>query len=275
LLLLEIYDDYISYVKENISKYEINSTFSISSEKAFIVLEWFSNNQHKQANLKEIAEQTKIPMASLLRLLKTMIIRGYISRTKEKKYSSLFSITRSEKSCNSILAIIEIVMKQLLEKCEQSVELLTVNKSNLYWLKKFEVPDLPLIIHAHEGFSRTLYELDAPSRLYLNYLGIEDVEKEFIISKFYCQESTKTIQDWTTAEKMIADANYKQVVFDHAGNGSLIRRYAAMIMDQTDNFSYILTIAEPALEHTSNDTHFKKQVSLLENAQTEIQRRLS
>lgn len=245
-----------------------------ASEKAFVVLEWFFSNPNADGSLKEISRSTGIPPASLLRILKAMVKRGYLRKNIDKTYHSLFSISFSNKLAPASISLIERIMHNLLGECKQSVELLAVRNQNLYWLRKFDTPELPLKIKAYEGFSRTLYELDAPSKLYLNFIGIDSVKKQFDIESFYTQEAGRLPCKWRDAKRFIADANSNDIIFDRAGNGNSVRRYAALLQFGESMETYLLTIAEPALESTNSDKHFEKQISLLINAKNEIIRRI-
>jgi DNA-binding IclR family transcriptional regulator len=233
------------------------------SDKTIEVIEWFANSAGTKTNLKELSAKTHIPAASLLRILNSLTVKGYVLKDESKRYFSLFSLSKPEQISELNVERIEKLMRDLSVKCGQTVELLTVRNNELLWLKKIEVQDLPIKIVAHEGFVRTLYELDAPSRAYLGHAGIEFIKKKFDISSFYGSTGNHTRFNWKIAEKLITTAKMSTVAYDPDGNSRSVRRYAAVLLSSKGEFRYVLTIAEPALKSNSNEKHYKMQIDYL------------
>ncbi|MBI4976786.1 MAG: helix-turn-helix domain-containing protein [Spirochaetes bacterium] len=220
----------------------VHPVTSEPAEKILTVIEYFAARTAGSYGLNDIHLQTHIPKATLMRILGTLIRRGYVSRSG-KSYTGTFSLLMRGTGLSDFFSRAESVMQELLAQTRQSVELLAVRGTELFWQEKYEYPDLPIRIMAKKGFRRSLYELDAPSRTYLNSFTVDDIAARFDTSKFYRTGDNKNVS-WNEAKALITAAD--TVTYDNEGNKNGVRRFAVRITPKGSDACFILAIAEPA-----------------------------
>ncbi len=239
-------------------------------QKTLTVMEYMAAHPHETSSLEHLSQQCDIPKATLLRILNTFVHYGYISKTASKRYLCNFAFSKAIPLDAEHLTLLEDVLKSLVKECRQSVEILTVNGKQVYWYDKLEDPELQVRIAAQIGFKRTLYELDALSRIYLKFLGVKWVERQFDVSSFYTASNEYRELSWEDARYLIESANAEGVEYDVLGNRNGIRRFVTVISSPTGEFLYLLTIAEPALLINNTDEHIQKHISLLRKYKQEL-----
>ncbi len=231
-------------------------------EKTLAVLELFSRLQDG-ITLKEAASLTGIAQATLLRILNTLVTSGYLIRLDGKKYISNFNLSRYGDIPGWLDSELSKVLQRLCDSTGQSAEIITVKGDSLFWYDKLEPPEMPIRISAKPGFKRQIYELDAPSRCYLNYIGASHVAEKYDTEKFYNVEYKS--QSWSEAVEIFSADSADSIRYDRHGNSNGIRRYAALVTDQNDNFCFILSIAEAAVPVNNTPEHIEKVINALEH----------
>lgn len=244
-------------------KYNKND-ISPPAAKTLEVLEYFSFSREK-ISLKQIADATEISQATLLRILNTLVDYGYISKSSDKKYLSNFKLSKSDVIPAYLDSMINKSLERLVENIGQAVEIITIKNDNLFWHNKKEAANMQIKINAKTGFKRSIYELDAPSRLYLKSLGDEQACKRFSNDSF-CDIDYKKCS-WKQAVAIWDAEDIDKVTYDEHGNSNGVRRYAALVTDKAGDFLFILSVAEAAVPRNNTNEHIKKIISALEAEQ--------
>ena len=237
-----------------------NNEISPPAAKTLAVLECFAFASG-ELSLKEISEHTGISQATLLRILNTLLEYGYITRSSDKKYQSCFTLHKAGSISAKLEPYLKESLKNLVATTEQSAEILTVKENCLFWHNKKESPDLQIQIKAQQGHKRRIYELDAPSRLYLKYLGAEKVAENFGKDKFF--DTLYKNCSWKEAVKIWEKEKVDDITLDLDGNGNGVRRYATLICDKHQNFLFILSVAEAATPYNNTEEHINKVISAI------------
>ncbi len=244
-------------------KYNKNE-LSPPTAKTLEVLEYFSFSRGA-VSLKQLADATEISQATLLRILNTLVGYGYISKSSDKKYIANFKLSKSDMIPAYLDAAINKSLERLIEKTGQAVEIITIKNDNLFWYNKREAANMQIKINAKTGFRRSIYELDAPSRLYLKSLGAEQVCKRFSSDAFYDIDYKKC--SWKQAVAIWNREDIAKVTYDEHGNSNGIRRYAALVTDRAGDFLFILSLAEAAVPHNNTAEHINKIIAAIEAEQ--------
>lgn len=197
----------------------------------------------------DIARDCGLPPSTLNRIIKTLSDWGYLFRTSEKYCVRNFRMERNVPMSEAYLAKLDDTMRMLSRKLKTSAEVVVVAGHELLWHSKTEHPDPEVTIRANVGFRRSLYELDALSRLYLSRLDWEELEARFYTDGFFATVSDENQQ----THRLTAPAVKKQLravtgepfAADISGNHMGIRRFATVIEDPDGKFLHLLTLAEP------------------------------
>jgi DNA-binding IclR family transcriptional regulator len=248
-----------------------NTDISAPAEKTIQVMEFLSSHPGEVA-LKDIADSCGIAKATLLRILGTLINCGYVRKNRDKTYSPCFRLEKAAAIPASYTPILEATVAELIEKLGESAEIITIDRDNLFWLHKAEAPGLAVKINARNGYRRTIYELDAPSRIYLKYLGRQKAVSQFDISRFYDVEYKSCT--WAQACDIFEAENLDEVTYDKKGNLNGVRRYAVVVTDHDDKFEFMLSVAEAAIPRNSTQEHFEKVTEVLKQTKESLLEKL-
>lgn len=232
-------------------------------EKTLAVMEYLAAHASETFSLEALSSACGIPKTTLLRILRTLALHGYVVKSSAREYRGNLALTRTLPLAEGHLRLLKAVLRELAEASRQSAEILIARGRHLVWYDKLEHPGLALRIAATVGFTRTLYELDAPARLYLKHLGLAAVQARFDTSAFYTASSEYTPLTWPQAQAMIQAVNVDEPAYDMAGNANGIRRFAMLIQPPGGTFPYLLCLAEPALIRFNADDHLQKNLRLL------------
>lgn len=229
--------------------------------KTLEVLEYFSFSGG-EVSLKQISDATEISQATLLRILNTLIDYGYISKSSEKKYLANFKLSKANTIPAYLDSILNESLEHLVKKTGQSAEIITVKGDKLFWHNKQEAANMQIRINAHIGFKRSIYELDAPTRIYLKLLGAKQAAERFSTDAFHDIFYKKC--SWKQATAIWSVENTDKVTYDRYGNSNGVRRYAALVTDKAGNFLFILSVAEAAVPCNNTSEHIHKVISAIE-----------
>ena len=96
-----------------------------------------------------------------------------------------FHLARNVPMSERYLIVLRDLMNEITRQHRVSVEAVVVSGFDLLWHARTELPDASVAIRAVAGFRRSLYELDAMSRLYLSRVGWDEVRYRFFIGGFF------------------------------------------------------------------------------------------
>lgn len=237
---------------------------SKSLEKALTVMELLQEEGAKTPlTLDRLVRRCGVPKTTVLRILTTLVSHGYASKTNKKRYVANFQLTKMLPLDSAHHQHLEGILAAVSREAKQAAEIITATGKSLYWYDRAEPPDLSVRIVAERSFKRTLYELDAPARLYLRYYGKLKIQEQFDTSGFYTASPRFTPLTWEEAWSAIEAVDPQGVTFDRLGNRNGIRRFATAITSKTGDLLYMLCIAEPAMMKDDLEAHVAKIVGLL------------
>lgn len=241
-------------------------------ERALSVIEHMNTRHDRAYSLEELSKDSGVAKTTLLRIMNTLIDFGYVSKTQKKRYVTNFRLSKLLPLDPAHHRYLESVLREIVIETRQSAEIITVNGKNLYWYDKVESRRLPLRIAAFPGFRRTLYELDAPSRLYLKHLSVDTVSHQFDTTGFYTAAPEYASVTWEEAVDLLESVDTKGIEFDLEGNRHGIRRFCALTESKSGEFQYILAIAEAALRVPDEKAHIEKNCSILKQHMKQLTR---
>ncbi len=237
---------------------------SMPAVRVLAVLEFAHRKKNDPFTLSDLAMGTGLAKATLLRVIRTLSDAGYLIDTGSAYRSNLFFDVRLPAS-QQHAAQLDQVLQELAKESGLTVEVLTIRTPDLYWFDKRAHPALQVRVVAEPGTTRTLYELDAPSRVYLSARGLQFVQEE-LLPGFFHQGPQKRRLSEPEALRIIRETDSHDVVFDREGNLNGIRRYVVAIRSPEGAFRYLLSIAEPALPQNDRPEHIQRVFMLLRKA---------
>lgn len=242
---------------------EIKSA-SEPTSRVLRVLEFANTREDTPFTLQECAQVTAITKATLLRLLRTLVQDGYLANLGQRYQSNLFFSRRLSVSAEHMTAM-DSTLAALAEEVGQSAEVLTGRIPNLYWFEKRDCSRSSMRVVARGGTTRSLYELDAPARLYLRELGINTVRQEMVPGFFHIGPEKRELSTEQALE-LIASVDPHGVEYDYEGNSNGVRRFVTIVRSATGAYQYLLSVAEPAIPQNSRTEHVSVVVQALADA---------
>jgi DNA-binding IclR family transcriptional regulator len=243
---------------------------STPAVKILDVMEYFSVHT-KPSSLAHISRQTGIAQATLLRILSTLLARGYVARNADKQYSPKYQLTREDSIPAALSEILMESLRNLIAAQCDSAEIITLRDTNLFWHEKMEQNELPVRVAVKPGSTRTIYELDAPTRLFLKYLGSRKAAQYFDTTRFY--DVSYQPKTWRQSQNIFIRENLEKVTFDRAGNSNGIRRFATLLV--AEKIPFVLSVAEAALPQNNTNHHIRAVKTLLQKERRTIQEHMN
>ncbi|MBS9719448.1 MarR family transcriptional regulator [Tianweitania sp. BSSL-BM11] len=244
------------------------------TERTLQVLEYIMAAGPGPIKQVDIARECKMSPATLNRIIRILSEWGYLFRTSEKYCVRNFRLNRNVPMSESYLAELDRTIKQLTDTLQVSAEIVVVAGHELLWHSKTEHPDQTVFIRANVGFRRSLYELDALSRLYLSRLDPDELATRFYMDGFYETHfrTGRDIQQLSEdrARSIIAAAAEDDFEFDLEGNNVGIRRCATVVSDPKSGFLHLLAIAEPVRQTDDLDDHIGRYREALNEARDRL-----
>lgn len=235
------------------------------TERTLQVLEYIMAAGPGPLKQVDIARECGVSPATLNRIIKSLSDWGYLFRTSEKYCVRNFRLERNVPLSEAYLAKLDQTMRGLSDAFGLSAEVVVVAGHELLWHSKTDYPDPNVVIRASVGFRRSLYELDALSRLYLSRIDWEDLQAQFYVDGFFSTlrvpgEINPSLSVAAVREQLDA---MREDVFaaDEAGNHVGIRRFATVIEDPNGKFLHLLALAEP-VERAGAGTEIYKDALL-------------
>ncbi len=242
---------------------EIKSA-SEPTSRVLRVLEFANSREDTPFTLQECTQVTGIPKATLLRLLRTLVQDGYLANLGQRYQSNLFFSRRLSVSAEH-MAVMDSILAELAEEVGQSTEVLTGPIPNLYWFEKRDCSRGSMRVIARGGTTRTLYELDAPARLYLRETGIETVRRKMVPGFFHIGPDKRELTT-EQALDLIQSVDPNGIEYDYEGNSNGVRRFVTVVRSTEGVYRYLLSVAEPAIPQNSRAEHVSTVVQALDNA---------
>lgn len=222
----------------------------------------------------DIARDCGMSPATLNRIVKSLSEWGYLFRTSEKYCVRNFRLERNVPMSETYLAKLDDTMRALSDRFGVSSEVVVVAGHELLWHSKAEHPDPDVVIRANIGFRRSLYELDALSKLYLSRLDWEDLENRFYTDGFFATvRQTGQQTHWLSADSVkeqLEAMNTELFQADLEGNHMGIRRFATVIEDPDGKVLHLLTLAEPVSHLKDESEHVQRYRNALLEARQEL-----
>ncbi|MEP5759594.1 MAG: helix-turn-helix domain-containing protein [Litoreibacter sp.] len=243
------------------------------SERLLQVMEYLMASGSEPVKQVDISRDLGIPAATVNRIVRTLTERGYLFHTSEKYCIPNFRLIRNVPMSESYLSILSELMKDITVQHSVSVEAVVVTGFDLLWHSRTQLPGASVAIRAARGFRRSLYELDAMSRLYLSRLGWDEVSYKYFTGGFFKTGLEMKGLAPSEARRIIEDVADETFDMDFDGNHVGVRRFSTIIEDENGKFLHLLSIAEAAVpvrdkkEHVANARDILNEARATLNAQ--------
>lgn len=214
----------------------------------------------------DISRDLGISAATVNRIVRTLAERGYLFHTSEKYCIPNFRLIRNVPMSESYLSILSDLMNEITAEHGVSVEAVVVTGFDLLWHSRTQLPDASVAIRAARGFRRSLYELDAMSRLYLSRLGWDEVSYKFFTGGFFRTGLEMKGLAPSEARRIIEQVAADNFDMDFDGNHVGVRRFSTIIEDENGKFLHLLSIAEAAVPVRDKDQHVANARRVLSEA---------
>ncbi len=218
----------------------------------------------------DISRDLGIPAATVNRIVRSLAERGYLFHTSEKYCIPNFRLIRNVPMSESYLSILSELMADITARHSVSVEAVVVTGFDLLWHSRTQLPDASVAIRAARGFRRSLYELDAMSRLYLSRLGWDEVSYKYFTGGFFKTGLEMKGLAPSEARRIIEDVADQTFDMDFEGNHVGVRRFATIIEDGDGTFLHLLSIAEAAVPVRDKDHHVANARRILDDARATL-----
>jgi DNA-binding IclR family transcriptional regulator len=196
--------------------------------------------------VRELAVATGLATATTHRMLADLEAMGLAYRDTSRRYFPNFIFARQVSYGAEDLAVARAAAERLSRQLGVATEIVVPHESSLLWHAKFEPADQSIRLRAHAGFTRTMHELDAISRLSLAYRPIEEIETVYDTTAFYETGVEARKLMWDEARALIAGVDPAGVAFDMQGNAKGVRRFAVALRN-AQGLACLLTIVEAAI----------------------------
>jgi DNA-binding IclR family transcriptional regulator len=218
----------------------------------------------------DISRDLGISAATVNRIVRTLAERGYLFHTSEKHCIPNFRLIRNVPMSESYLSVLSDLMNDITAEHNVSVEAVVVTGFDLLWHSRTQLPDANVAIRAARGFRRSLYELDAMSRLYLGSLGWDEVSYKYFTGGFFQTGLEMRSLAPSEARRVIEDAAADNFAMDFDGNHVGVRRFSTIVEDESGKFLHLLSIAEAAVPVRDKEEHVVNARSVLEKARATL-----
>ncbi len=245
------------------------------TERTLQVLEYIMAAGPGPIKQSDIARDCGLSPSTLNRIVRTLSDWGYLFRTSEKYCVRNFRMERNVPMSESYLAKLDTTMRDLSSSLGVSAEVVVVAGHELLWHSKTDHPNPDVVIKANVGFRRSLYELDALSKLYLSRLEWEDLEWNFYTDGFFVTTAHDGHQQpnrFSAADlkKQLEKVRGQTFAADIASNHMGICRFATVIEDPDGKFLHLLTLAEPVGDSTNDKKHVQRYRKALTDAREDL-----
>ena len=238
--------------------------------RTLVVLEYLMAAGPGPVKQVDIARACNLSTATLNRIIQELSDWGYLFRTSERYCIRNFRMTRNVPVSMRYLAELENTVTSLTAKLGAAAEVTVVAGHELLWHLISHHPDPRVTIRAQVGFRRSLYELDALSRMYLSQLPPDELTSRFYTEGFY-RTGHKT--DWipeARALEIIGTDRNQTFISDDQPNHVGIQRYATVVQSPDGEFLHLLSIADGGALNGAGDSRRASYQDALEDARQRL-----
>lgn len=245
------------------------------NERILQVMEYLMAAGTQPVKQVEIARDLGIAPATVNRIIKTLSDRGYLFRTSQKYCICNFRLTRNVPMSAEYLWILNSLMNDITEQHQVSMEAVVATGFDFVWHSRTELPNATVAIRATAGFRRSIFELDAMSRLYLSRFDWGDVCYKFFPGGFFTSGVEMRTLKPEEARDLVAAAAQDHFQCDFDGNHVGVRRFATIIEDSEGKPLHLLSMAEAATPVLDRDARISEARRILSNARVVLQQQIS
>lgn len=215
--------------------------------RTITVLEILSH--YKSINLEQLAKETDLPKATLLRFLSTLTTLGYVYRDPFDQYSltlKMFSVGSRGLEHIDLIRIARPVAEELAEKLGETVHMGILEDLSAIYVLKIE-SKYTIRMHSRVGKSIPLY-CTAIGKMLL--AGLDDKERAAIISKIKLVPFTPhTIKNAPALESEIATISKENCSMDREEHEMGVSCIAAPVRDHTGTTVAALSASWPMFRY--------------------------
>lgn len=225
-------------------------------------------SEHCEMSLDELSQNLKVPKASMLRMLNTLIKMGLVDKFSNKTYQSKVKFLKLDDQEIRHRKTIESVLEELCQLVLFTVEWYTANDLGMVIeVSKWPNPERRIV--AGEGFVRAWQsELDAVALL--GYAFFYRGEAQFRGCWGYNSNGERVRYGEQKSQQMVSKTVKKQSAFDENFNLNGVRRMAKVVFEKEKPIG-VLAIAErmtvssdpKARELRKALDHFSKRLEML------------
>lgn len=224
-------------------------------EKTLTLLEAFQGGPNRGLTHRELMEATGLSAATLLRMLRTLESRGYVTRDGQKAYRPAFRLERGLPVEGDGGRRLHELLETLSADTGVTAELLTIRPPDLSWYDQVQPPRADVVVRATIGTRRTLRELDAPSRIVLAHWGAEKT-RSILGEKGYVHVTPPgKPMTWKDVTALLSATPKGAIAWDPLGNANGVRRHALALTDKGGDLLAVVSLAEAALARTDDRAH--------------------
>lgn len=239
--------------------------------RLLLVMEYLMACDKEPVRQVDIARDLDMSPATVNRMITTLSKRGYLFRTSDKRCVVNFNLTRNVPMSEAYLKTLDIIMQQTTSKYGVAAEAVVVSGFDLLWHSKTELPDASVKLRAHAGFRRSLYALDALSRLYLSRIDWDVISYKFNSSGFFRAEVDRARLSAEEVRDILREAAQEDFAYDMEGNHVGVRRFATIIEDDDGNFLHLFSIAEAAVPVSNRTEKIETNLAILADVKNRLQ----
>ncbi|MEN8748526.1 helix-turn-helix domain-containing protein [Marivita sp.] len=244
------------------------------NERILQVMEYLMAAGSKPVKQVDISRELGLAPATVNRIVKTLSDRGYLLRTSQKYCICNFRLTRNVPMSEEYLSILNSLMNDITDERQVSMEAVVATGFDFIWHSRTELPNATVAIRATTGFRRSIFELDAMSRLYLSRFDWEDVSYKFFPGGFFTSGVEMRTLKPEEARELIEGAAKGHFQCDFDGNHVGVRRFATIIEDIDGQPLHLLSMAEAATPVRDRKAHISEARRILGNARIVLQQQI-
>ena len=244
------------------------------NERILQVMEYLMAAGSKPVKQVDISHELGLAPATVNRIVKTLSDRGYLFRTSQKYCVCNFRLTRNVPMSEEYLSVLNSLMNDITDEHQVSMEAVVATGFDFIWHSRTELPNATVAIRATTGFRRSIFELDAMSRLYLSRFDWEEVSYKFFPGGFFTSGVEMRTLKPEEARELIEGAAKEHFQCDFDGNHVGVRRFATIIEDIDGQPLHLLSMAEAATPVRDRKAHISEARRILGNARIVLQQQI-
>lgn len=234
------------------------------------VLELLAAAPPEGISAADLADRAGIASSTLYRMLGELERSSYLFRSADRLIHPNFSFEQRIATATISPSALREACAAVSQALRTASEVIVMRRQHLLWHVTDEHPMQAIRLRAHPGFLRDTYELDAPSRLALAHLPIDEIERDWDRSAFHETGVARTPVDWADARATLSAVDPGDMAFDRMGNAKGVRRYCVAIPDEHGRLVCLLTVAEAAIPLADEKAHVERIRDVLEQGRMRL-----